>query len=176
MRRSLLLALVVIALSASGCGTDETILGKPSCPDHLIIVAQSVPRAAFVPCFEDLPGGWSVSTVSIGHTGTSVTFDSDRAGFGAAKFAYSGACDVSGLGRLGSEQDGVTVYEEIERLAGGLKSTRYFVFNRGCVAAHLDFDGFGDIEYAEDLLDALLLVDREGLNESLRQQNELFEV
>lgn len=175
MRRTLLIGLAVVLLG-SACGAESTILGKPSCPDHLVLVAQSVPDAEFVPCLDDLPGGWSVSTVSIGHNGTTVTLDSDRAGFGAAKFAYRDQCDVSGMGRLPSEQDGVRVHEEIARLEGGLESTRYFVFDRGCVTVRFDFDGFGDIEYARDLLDSLLLVSRDDLNENIRQENELFEV
>ena len=176
MKRTLIIVLAVAVLAAAGCGTDETIIGKPSCPDHLVLVAQSVPRATFVPCLEDLPGGWSVSSVSIGDGGTTVKLDSDRAGFGAAKFAYRRECDVSGIGRITSAQEGIAVYEEIRQLAGGLDSTRFYVFRGGCVTARLDFDGFGDIEYAEDLLDSLLLVSRAGLNESLKEQNELFEV
>ena len=176
MRRALLIGLAVTSLAATGCSTDETILGKPTCPEDLVLVAQSVPDAALVPCFEGLPGGWTVSSVSIGHNGTAVKFDSDRAGFGAATFSYTGHCDVAGIGRLPSEQDDVEVYEEIEQLAGGLESTRYFVFSRGCVTARFDFDGFDDKEYAQDLLDSMLLISREGLNESLQQQNEAFEV
>ena len=176
MKRTLVIGLAIAALAATGCGTDETILGKPTCPDHLVIVAQSVPDAALIPCFEGLPGGWSVNTVSISNNGTTVKFDSDRAGFSAATFAYRDGCDVAGVGRLPSEQEDVEVYEEIEQLAGGLESTRYFVFNRGCVTARFDFDGFDDKEYAEDLLDSMLLISREGLNESLQQQNEAFEV
>ena len=175
MRRTLVIGLAVVALAASGCG-DETILGKPTCPDDLVLVAQSVPGAAEVPCFEGLPGGWSVSSVSIDNNGTKVNLDSDRAGFGAATFTYSDRCDVSGVGRLPSEQDDVEVYEEIDQIAGGLESTRYFVFRGGCVTARFDFDGFGDKEYADALLDSLLLISRDDLNENLQQQNEAFEV
>lgn len=176
MKRILALVLAVAAMATSGCADDEMILGKPTCPDDLVLVAQSVPDAALVPCFEGLPGGWSVSSTYIGDRGTTLKLDSDRAGFGAATFSYRDECNVSGLGRLPSEQDDVDVYEQIDQLAGGLESTRYFVFSRGCVTARFDFDGFGDMEYAEDLLDAMLLISREDLNESLQTQNDAFEV
>ncbi len=176
MRRTLLAGLAIVAIAASACGEDGSILGKPTCPDDLVLVAQSVPDAALVPCFEGLPGGWTVSSTYIGDKGTTLKLDSDRAGFGAATFAYRGQCDVSGLGRLPSEQDDVEIYEEIDQLAGGLESTRYFVFDRGCVTARFDFDGFGDKEYAQDLLDTMLLISREDLNETLQTQNDEFEV
>ena len=176
MRRALALVLVVTGLAAVGCADDEMILGKPTCPDDLVLVAQSVPDAALVPCFEGLPGGWTVSSTYIGDKGTTLKLDSDRAGFGAATFRYRDECDVAGLGRLPSEQDDVEVFEQIDQLAGGLESTRYFVFDRGCVTARFDFDGFGDREYADDLLDSMLLISREDLNESLQAQHDDFEV
>jgi hypothetical protein len=176
MKRTLALGLVVMALATAGCSDNDMILGKPTCPDDLVLVAQSVPDAALVPCFEGLPGGWTVSSSYIGNKGTTLKLDSDRAGFGAATFSYRDQCDVSGLGRLPSEQDDVEVYEEIDRLAGGLESTRYFVFDRGCVTARFDFDGFGDKDYAEDLLDSMLLISREDLNANLQTQNDAFEV
>ncbi len=176
MKRTVAVVLALTALVATGCSDDDMILGKPTCPDDLVLVAQSVPDAALVPCFEGLPGGWTVSSTYIGDRGTTLKLDSDRAGFGAATFTYREACDVSGLGRLPSEQDDVEVYEEIDRLAGGLESRRFFVFDRGCVTARFDFDGFGDKEYADDLLDSMLLISREELNESLQMQNDNFEV
>lgn len=176
MKRTAVLFLALAGLVAAGCSDDDLILGKPSCPDDLVLVAQSVPDAALIPCFEGLPGGWTVSSTYIGDRGTTLKLDSDRAGFGAASFTYRSGCDVTGLGRLPSEQDDVEVYEEIDQLAGGLESTRFFVFDRGCVTARFDFDGFGDREYADDLLESMLLISREELNEGLQMQNDNFEV
>ncbi len=162
---------VVCVLVVASCGTDETVMGPPGCRDDLILVAQSVPGAAFVPCFEELPGGWSVSQLSISQGGMTMKLDSDRAGSNAATFVYLDSCDVSGVGRLASEQEGVRVHEEIGRLAGGLESHRLYVFDGGCVTVQFDFDAFDDITHAESLLDSMLLARRGELNESLREQD-----
>lgn len=149
-------------------------MGTPGCPDDLVLVAQSVPSATFVPCFEELPGGWSLSQLSIGQNGMTMKLDSDRAGSNAATFEYRDSCDVSGVGRLASEQEGVRVHEEIGQLAGGLESRRLYVFDGGCVTVQFDFDAFDDITYAESLLESMLLAQRGELNESLQQQDDDF--
>jgi len=176
MRRALILALAVTCLAMVSCGTDETIMETPGCSDDLVLVAQSVPDAEFVPCFEELPGGWEVSQLSVGHNGMTTKLDSDRAGSNAATFTYGHECDVSGVGRLPSQQEGVQIHEEIERLVGGLESHRFYVFEGGCVTVHFDFDDFGDITYAESLLESMLLARRQDLNASLQQEDDAFEV
>ena len=165
MRRTLALGLAVMALAAAGCSDrrdDPRQAHLPGRPRPRRPV-RSRRRAGSV--LRGPSGRLDVSSSYIGNKGTTLKLDSDRAGFGAATFSYADQCDVSGLGRLPSEQDDVEVYEEIDQLAGGLESTRYFVFDRGCVTARFDFDGFGDKEYAEDLLDSMLLISREDLNE-----------
>jgi hypothetical protein len=176
MKRYFIIGLAVTALLTTSCGHDESAIGAPDCSDEMILVAQSVPDAAFVPCFEELPGGWSVNDMSIGHAGTSVNLDSDRAGENAAKFDYDDGCDVTGIGRVPSELDGVAIHQEIDQVAGGLKSTRYYVFEGGCVTVRLDFDEFDDATYAEGLLDSMQLLSRDDINAAISQENDLFEI
>lgn len=177
MRRSGIAAITAaVALSALGACGDETPVGAPDCEDAVLLVAQSVPRAELVPCWGELPGGWTVNEVHIGNTGTIVELDSDRAGSEAAVFAYQPACDVTRHGRLPSERDDVAVHEAIRALAGGLDADRFFVFEGGCVRATFAFEDFDDISHAESLVASLELVEREALNARLRTLSEDFAI
>jgi hypothetical protein len=158
----------------AGCG-DETPVGAPRCEGAaVVLVAQSVPGADLVPCWKELPGGWTVSEVDIGSSGTTVALDSDRAGRDAAAFSYHRSCDVVRLGRLPSSREDVDVREDIRSLAGGLDSDRFFVFEGGCVKVTFTFEEFDDLSHAEALVDALVLVERAGLNEELATTSEKF--
>jgi len=175
-RRSARLAGVAVVLVAvlGGCG-DETPVGAPGCEGAaIVLVAQSVPGADLVPCWKELPGGWTVSEVDIGSSGTTVDLDSDRAGRDAAKFSYHGSCDVARLGRLPSSRDDVQMHEDIRSLAGGLDSDRFFVFGGGCVKLTFSFQEFNDISHAEALVDALVLVERAELNNELATTSDKF--
>jgi hypothetical protein len=149
----------------------EEVLPEPSCADGAtaLLVAQSVPTADLVPCFEPLPAGWNVVSVAIDQDGTVIRFDSDRAGEEAAKFRYLESCDVAEAVSAPSEFDHAERYEYIERVAPSLRAQRFYVFGGGCGWWDFDFDEGAPAALAIELGDRLDFVTRSELNRSIRE-------
>lgn len=170
--RRLLAPAVLVAASASvtSCALDD-VLPPPECDGGgtVILVAQSVPGADLVPCFDPLPAGWVVASVTIDGEGTVVRFDSDRAGEGAAIFRYGPTCDLGRAVPGPSEYEGAQRYELVERVAPSLRARRTYVFDGGCVSWDLDFADGAPAALSIELGDRLALVPREELNRSIRE-------
>jgi hypothetical protein len=161
-------AVVAVALP-SGCAVEEA-LPEPSCAagGTVILAAQSVPTAELVPCFDSLPAGWNVASVTIDQDGTVVGFDSDRAGDGAASFRYESSCEREGAVRAPSEFEQAERYELVERVTPSLRARRFYPFDGGCAWWAFDFDDGAPAALAVELGDRLDLVPRDELNRSIR--------
>ena len=179
MRRALL-GLGVLALIGASCSAQDAI-GFPGCEGEgpQVIVAQSVSSASQIPCLSGLPDGWSLSRADVGESGSVFTFDSDRAGAGAAILTLRGGCDVvSGISVPGSELDPgdnvvepdvIDNYEEIISLDPSLRSLRSYVFEGGCVQWSFDFDREVSATLTVELDGRLRFLSREDFQRSLAE-------
>lgn len=162
--------LAVLLLVAAACSVED-VMEAPMCEgsSSVVIVAQSVPTAEQVPCFEPLPAGWEFSTVRIDQGGTAIEFDSDRAGSGAAQFRYVEACDRGDAVAVPSDQEEARRYEMITEVEPSFQAQRYYAFAGGCI--HWDFDFSADAAAALsiELGDTLVLISRADLNDSFRE-------
>jgi hypothetical protein len=118
---------------------------RPTCGtgDLMITMAQSVPAATQVPCVAALPAGWTWSGVSA-RSGHAVFYlDSDRAGSHAVKVSLldAEACDVTGAEEVPSDEVAMRRFERPDRLPPHLISTRFYVFDGGCVTYRFRFGG-----------------------------------
>lgn len=175
MRRSrpptavLALAMIGGGLGLIGCSVDETT-PPPWCSGagSLLIVAQSVPTASQVPCFDVIPDGWSVDRVSVGQDGTVMSLDSDRAGDEAAILRFERSCSTARAISAPSEHSDTERFEEIRSLAPGFDASRFYRFDGGCVTWMFRFDEDASATEAVALGEALDFVSRRELNEQLR--------
>jgi hypothetical protein len=174
-RRSTSLLLTVIAACtvaplAAACSVEQT-LPPPYCFEEGsgLIVAQSVPTASQIPCFADLPTGWTFASVLVNEEQTVVRLDSDRVGDDAAVLRLEESCDTSGAVESPSGQPAAERYDLIERLQPGLRAEQFYVFPGGCVWWSFDFDSGTSATEAVAVDDALELVSRVALNEGLRE-------
>lgn len=171
VRRSVWAAvLVTAAASVTSCAMDD-VLPAPECDGGgtVILVAQSVPDADLVPCFDPLPAGWVVASVTIDDAGTLVRFDSDRAGEGAATFGYLPVCELGRAVPTSSEHERTERYELVERVAPSLRAERTYLFDGGCVRWTFDFADGAPAALSIELGDRLSLVPRAELNRSIRE-------
>lgn len=154
----------------AACSVQDT-LPPPDCVDggSGLIVAQSVPSASLVPCFQDLPAGWEFASVLVNEEHTVVTLDSDRVGDEAAVLRLEESCDTSGAVSAPTDQAGAEQYDEIERLRPGLRAARYYVFPGGCVWWSFEFDSGTSATQAVAVGESLVLVPRVELNEAVRE-------
>jgi hypothetical protein len=163
-------ALVLVAATAAACSVRDT-LPPPNCgaDGSIIIVAQSVPTATFVPCLEALPAGWSVATVEVNQDHSVVTLDSDRAGTSGAVLTLTARCAGRASPALPTERPGVAQRVVVERAAPSYRAERFYSFAGGCVTFSFDFDRGTPGTESTRLVDALVLVSRAELDDDVRQ-------
>jgi hypothetical protein len=169
-RRRLVGLLLAVVVSGSACAVEE-VLPEPGCATggSVILAAQSVPTADLVPCFDPLPAGWDVESVTIDQDGTVIRFDSDRAGERAATFRYESTCELEGAVPAPSEFEQTERYELVERVTPSLRAQRFYPFDGGCAWWQFDFDDGAPAALAVELGDRLDLVPRDELNRSIRE-------
>lgn len=167
-RRVAVAAVVLLPLAAS-CSVEEA-LPIPSCAEGgtTILAAQSVPTAEQVPCFDPLPDGWDVVSTSIGEDGTTIRFDSDRAGSGAAVFHFVDRCEVGVAVEVPSEYRGADQFELIEGVVPAFRGRRFHVFPGGCMWWDFEFRAGAGSALSIELGDRLRMVARDELNDSIR--------
>lgn len=163
--------LAALIAATVACSVAET-MPAPHCTSDsssVLIMAQSVPSASLLACFDPLPAGWEVKTVDIGHDGTTVVFDSDRAGDSAARFSYEATCDIGEATPTPSDLAGTNRYEWIRSVAPRFDAMRFYRFAGGCVTWEFDFDEDAPSAMSVELGSTLQLVDRRQVNEDFRR-------
>lgn len=170
--RGLLAAAVVaaVALVATACSVERSI-NAPYCEGErssLLIVAQSVSTASQVPCLTTLPTGWSVTTVRVNEHHTVITFDSDRAGEGAAVLSFEESCDVTESVSAVSDLPAADRYDFVESVSPSYEAVRSYVFPGGCVLWNFDFDDGTSATESVAIGNTLLLLSRRDLNDNIR--------
>ena len=134
-----------------------------------LIATQSVPSAELVPCFNSIPAGWEVDTVTIDQDGTQVILDSDRAGVGAARLRFEDECDLGEAVEVPSDQEAAHQFEFVEQVVPRFRAQRYYVFTGGCAWWDFDFDDDASAALSIELGSQVSLITRELVNENVRQ-------
>jgi membrane-associated phospholipid phosphatase/serine/threonine protein kinase len=150
--RRVLLALGVVAATAFGLVQTTSMLRpahdlpidtRPDCGtgDMAVLMAQSVPTATAVPCIASLPVGWDHGGSRIRQDRAIFWLDSEVAGPHAVEVTLrpTGGCDVATAMPVPSQEVGMRQFEEPERLRPGLRSTRSYLFDGGCVTYRFSF-------------------------------------
>lgn len=167
--RSLWVAAVAVALAVLAACSVEQALAPPRCNGGSgLIEAQSVPTAQRIPCFGELPDGWSFASVGVDQDGTVVRLDSDRAGDNAATFRFEETCDIGDAVPEPSSYEGVAHFDAIERLQPSFRARSYLQFDGGCVTWIYDFDRGASATESVAVEEALEFITRRDLNDSIR--------
>jgi len=112
-------AVVVLALVASGCATQ---LGRrtPACDINrvdstLILQAQSVADAEYVPCVGELKAGWDYEHAVVRSGQSMFWISSDRVGERFLEVTLESTCDIGDAVRVTSDEDPVPLYVDIRQ-------------------------------------------------------------
>ena len=113
-----------LGAQAPECGTGHA----------MILAAQAVPSAAFLPCIAALPSGWTApgTDAEIASGQASFWLDSGQAGVQAVTITLTATCDTSGARQIPSEQPGMRRFERPPSLVPAYSDVRYYVFPGGC--------------------------------------------
>jgi hypothetical protein len=156
---------------------DLPTTGTPSCGTNnlMVLVAQAVPTATAVPCVASLPAGWELGGVHVNHGEARFWLDSDQGGDRAveATLLPPEECSVQSATEVPSDETGTRRYERPERLPPDLETTRYYVFEGGCVTYRFSFEGEASASLMFDADSALAFQRREALVEHVRDRTGL---
>ena len=160
-------ALTLGAAVLSGCGAERN-QSVPFCPGPgrsaaaVVIMAQAVPSAAFVPCISEFPAGWTFGGERLRSGRPEFWLDSDRAGFRAVTVSLTASCDVSKAVEVPPETGALQLkrYEEPNALPPAFFGNRYYVFPGGCVTYRFAFRPGGSFRQVVEASEALTFVER----------------
>jgi tRNA A-37 threonylcarbamoyl transferase component Bud32 len=107
----------------------------PDCgPGHTVILAaQAVPSAAFLPCINALPSGWTAAGAEITSGRASFVLDSGQPGLQAVTITLTATCDIVGAQQIHSDQPRMRRFERPLSLVPEYSGVRYYTFPGGCV-------------------------------------------
>ena len=177
-----LLALIATALAAgivyvqvaglSGAGGTGGRAAAPRCTEttRLATVAQAVPTAAYLPCLETLPQGWSVTRFDVGRGSSRLRLLSDRASGREVVVSFTATCDIAGATPTTPRAIGARTYLRLRTVSPRYQGTLVDVFPGGCVTYAFDFERGPHIGLMEDLSAAVGLYSRLDLRRELSGQ------
>ena len=123
---------------------DVEVEAQPQCDTSsvMILMAQSVPSATQIPCVAALPAGWDFGQMHVNNERGSFWLDSDLGGHEALTVTLQppSDCSVEGATAVPSDEPGIERFERPERLPPNLLTTRYYLFEGGCVTYSFAFD------------------------------------
>jgi hypothetical protein len=175
---------VLAALAAAALGMiallqpEEVEVAKPpNCGTEnvMILMAQAVPSATVVPCIASLPTGWDLGGVRIRRDEARFWLNSDRGGSHAVevRLLRPQDCVVTDAVAVPSDEAGVRRFEQPEQLPPNLESTRYYLFEGGCVTYQFSFGSDATASLTFDADNALSFQPRAILVDEVRDRTGL---
>ncbi len=134
----------------------------------VVVMAQSVRGAQWLPCVRQVPVGWSFGAIIPKDGESSVRFDSDRDGRAALTVLLRPSCDVGGATEVPSEQPGMRRYERVSRVSSGYGGERYYTFAGGCVTYQFNLRGSTRADGVAAISEALGFVSRDSVARQVR--------
>jgi hypothetical protein len=178
-RRVVLLWLLLAGLAA-GCvnagAVAEEVGRRPDCTSPpgtlrrgVLIMAQAVPSADWLPCITSLPPGWTFDQLRPRDGEATMFFSSDRDGRHALTVLLRPSCDVSGATEVPSEHPEMRRYERVTRVSRGYGGERHYTFPGGCVTLRFDLHGSTRAEPVAAISESLGFLSRRNVDEKLSQ-------
>ena len=167
--KKVLIASIALALVASGCGTRLHRARAPRCEvsDQVILQAQAIPSASWIPCIEAFPVGWSFGFLDVRSDRSVFSLDSDRAGAHAVDITFTESCDVTGVPEYQTDEPGTDFHEKSFLTEETYSGVRYYLFEGGCVSYEFSFSGPGRSVLAHEVSQALSLISRDEVEADL---------
>ena len=150
-RRAAVAALVAAALPTAGCSTGNPYVSAevPACAtgddaraaNGVVLMAQAVPTASWVPCVESVPAGWTFAGLEAETGSARFWLDSDRDGAQAIEVRFTADCDTRGATEIPSERYGLSRFERVTQVTPQYLGRRYYVFPGGCLTVVFALSG-----------------------------------
>jgi hypothetical protein len=109
--------------------------------DGVVLMAQSVPTAEWIPCLRGVPLGWHISDIDVDDSSSRFWLDSDRHGAQALEVVFAAACDTADGTEIPSEREGMRRFEVVEQVTPQYVGARHYVFEGGCITVRFRITG-----------------------------------
>ena len=148
--RAVVLPLLTAGGLLAGCAGDSTVvIAEPLCSagdngagNGVILMAQSVPTATWVPCIgAALPLGWNFHHLDARNGVSRFWLDSDRDGQQAVEVRLTESCHTGGATEVPSDREGMQRLERVDRMSPAYAGARYYLFEGGCLTVVFNLDG-----------------------------------
>ena len=176
-RRAVGGALLATVLLVAGCGNGGTSVSSevPACAagdgataaNGVVLMAQSVPTATWLPCVENVPVGWSFAGLDARSGSSRFWLDSDRDGVHAIEVRLTSGCDTRGATEIPSDLDDLRRFERVTQVSPQYLGRRYYVFDGGCLTFVFTLSGDNRGEPLALATQSLGVVSREALAEQV---------
>ena len=173
MTRPVLPALLTSTLLVAGCTGQGTSVSSevPACAagddataaNGVVLMAQSVPTATWLPCVENVPVGWSFAGLDARSGSSRFWLDSDRDGVHAIEVRLTSGCDTRGATEIPSDLDDLRRFERVTQVSPQYLGRRYYVFDGGCLTFVFTLSGDNRGEPLALATQSLGVVSREDL-------------
>ncbi len=130
-------ALLAGCAAPASLGSDELACragdrGEPA--SGVVLMAQAVPSASWLPCLDAVPLGWRLAGVEIRDGSGDFWLDSDRDGLRAIEARLTTSCDTRDATEIPSDREGLRRLEQVTQVHPRYVGTRFYVFDGGCLA------------------------------------------
>lgn len=174
------LLLPLVALLLGGCTRAGASVSQelPACAEGqdghaargVVLMAQSVPTASWVPCVEAVPLGWDFAGLDAHNGSARFWLDSDRDGDHAIEVRLQRDCDTAGATAVPSDREGLGRLERVTQVTPEFHGRRFYLFEGGCITVVLTLAG----EYRGEPLalatQGVGVVDRATLGAQVREE------
>ena len=147
--RALLLACLAPA-SVVGCAQSVSFesdliacrSGEEARPANgVVLMAQSVPTASFLPCLEGVPLGWHFVDLEARDGSATFWLDSERHGDRAIEVRLTEECATDGASEIPSDREGMRRLEQVTEVSPRYVGKRFYVFDGGCITVLFTITG-----------------------------------
>jgi hypothetical protein len=158
------------ALSSDLVACKEGDDGAPS--NGVVLMAQSVRSASWVPCLETMPLGWHFSEMDVDKDSARFWLDSDRDGMHAIEVRLTESCDTEGATEIPSDRDGMRRLERVTQVSPKFVGRRFYTFEGGCISVLFTLSGENRAEPLAVATQGLGAVPRDALRALVHQESD----
>ncbi|WP_245160130.1 hypothetical protein [Blastococcus sp. CT_GayMR20] len=144
--------------------------GTPA--NGVVLMAQSVPSAAWVPCLEGMPLGWHFADMEADSDSAAFWLDSDRHGVHAIEVQLTESCDTSGASEIPSDRQDMRRMERVTQVSPLFVGRRFYLFEGGCITVLFSISGEDRSEPLAIATQGLGTVSRDDLRELVREESD----
>jgi len=144
--------------------------GTPS--NGVVLMAQSVPTASWVPCLEGMPVGWHFADLEASSDSAAFWLDSDRHGLHAIEVRLTESCDTTGASEVPSDRLEMRRLERVTEVSPRFVGRRFYLFEGGCITVLFSIAGADRSEPLAVATQGLGTVRRDELRELVHEESE----